>query len=128
MIQANELRIGNIVQDGNGSIMRVVSIHDDGTIYCDFDGNEGDVWEFDDKTPCYGIELTEETLLEWGFILLDKNYKGQDFNVYKLWNFTYNTSYNKFWINSTYSFKQPKYLHQLQNLFFNLKGEELTKK
>lgn len=74
------------------------------------------------------IPLTEELLLECGFVLLDKDYDSQVFNIYKLSNFTYNTSQNVFWFNNTYSFRQPKYLHQLQNLFFALTGEELTKK
>ena len=60
------LRIGNKVQDNNGFIFDVVSIFKDGTVYSDFEGNEGDVWEFDDNNPCQGIELTKEILLKCG--------------------------------------------------------------
>lgn len=121
-----ELRIGNLIQDRNGVIMRVVSIHEDGTIHCDFDGNEGDVWEFSDKNPCYGVELTEEILLKCGFVLLDKDYDSQNFNIYKLGNLYYNTSHNAFWYYNIYCFNQPKYLHELQNLFYFIVDYEIN--
>ncbi|HEY8366414.1 MAG TPA: hypothetical protein VIL57_04615 [Bacteroidia bacterium] len=41
-----EIRIGDKVQDRNGFEFEVVSLFKDGTVYCDFEGNEGDVWEF----------------------------------------------------------------------------------
>lgn len=126
MIQANELRIKNIVQDGNGFEMRVVSIHDDGTVYCDFDGNEGDVWEFDDKNPCYGVELTEEILLEWGF-------KSDGlFCEFRRDDYVFKSDFRYIWIYDVELKNcicvKCEYLHRLQNLLFTLKGEELTKK
>lgn len=41
-----EIRIGDKVQDRNGFKFEVVALFKDGTVYCDFEGNEGDVWEF----------------------------------------------------------------------------------
>lgn len=41
-----EIRIGDKVQDRNGFEFEVVALFKDGTVYCDFDGNEADIWEF----------------------------------------------------------------------------------
>lgn len=114
-----ELRIGNKVQDANGFIFYVVSIHDDGTIYCDFDGNEGDVWEFDDNNPCYGIELTGEILAEWcGFKEIQKG-------VFQLKDW-YIDLYSKTWkFKREYIDINFNYLHEIQNLWSALTGEEL---
>lgn len=124
MIKAQELRINNLISDRNGFKMKVVSIHNDGTIYCDFDGNEGDVWEFDDKNPCYGIPLTEEILLKCGFTSLDENvfiHKELRYSdTFKI----REDGYIAFVSREVYITK-IKYLHQLQNLFFSITGEEL---
>lgn len=117
---ANELRIGNYVYYND----KVISIapHAINEFYYIGDTHSESLVD----RRCYEpIELTEEILLKCGFILLDKNYDIQDFNVYKLGDFTYNTSHNVFWFNNIYSFNQPKYLHQLQNLYFALTGYEL---
>lgn len=41
-----EIRIGDKVQDRDGFEFEVVALFKDGTVYCDFEGNEADVWEF----------------------------------------------------------------------------------
>lgn len=41
-----EIRIGDKVQDRNGFEFEVVALFKDGTVYCDFEGNEADIWEF----------------------------------------------------------------------------------
>lgn len=56
------LQIGDWVQDENGFPMVVVGLAKD-WCNCDFEGNEGDVWEFDTKNPCYHIPLTS-TIVE----------------------------------------------------------------
>lgn len=120
-LKPNELRVKNIVQDGNGFVMRVVAIHDDGTVYCDFDGNEGDVWEFDAKNPCYGLELTEEILLEWGFENVEYNdYRHQimigTLTLYDGVAELHISDLYSVWISSA---------HHLQNLFHSIVGKEI---
>ena len=114
-LRIQELRVGNKVQDGNGFIFDVVAIHYDDTVYCDFKGNEGGLWEFDKNNPCQGIALTEEILLKCGF---KKAFEGgtllylNNFNVSRL-DYIY-------WSNVKLT-----YLNQLQNLYFALTNEEL---
>lgn len=45
-MRKQEIRIGDKVKDRNGFEFEVVALFKDGTVYCDFEGNEGDVWEF----------------------------------------------------------------------------------
>lgn len=122
---SKELKISNKVQDNNGFIFDVVSIFEDGTVYCDFEGNEGDVWEFDNNNPCQGIPLTEEILLKCGF---DKRSDGH-FNMFKhsevdiiICNDF--SSWQCDGIN--FSVNRIKYIHQLQNLYWCLCGKELN--
>lgn len=55
-----DLRIGDMIVEKNhreSTPMEVVAIFSDGDIYCDFDGNEGDVWEFDiNKDRIFKVE------------------------------------------------------------------------
>lgn len=128
-MEAKGLRVGNKVQDNNGFIFDVVSIFKDGTIYCDFEGNEGDVWEFDKNNPCQGIELTEEILLKCGFTL-----KGLIFRINNglphQFDINYSLSRDMFYYDSSkygiYTEVEIKYLHQLQNLYYALCNEELN--
>lgn len=67
-IKITDLRIGDIVCNPRTQFpMRVVGIYEDGTVYLDFDGNEGDVFEenckdlvFVEKEPkCETAKRTE---------------------------------------------------------------------
>lgn len=64
--------VGDWVADReNGFPMQVTSPSGD-YMYADFDGNEGDVWEYDDKiSPAYPIPLTAEMLEKNGFVKND---------------------------------------------------------
>lgn len=119
-MEIRDLRVGNKIQDNNGFIFDVVSIHDDGTVYCDFEGNEGDVWEFDKNNPCQGIELTEEILLKCGFLNWN-GYYSKSHIKYEEENIILN-----FWSDDSYIIKGIKHLHQLQNLYWCLTNEELN--
>lgn len=68
MIKAKDLMIGDYVLERNGFPMKVVSIYDD-VVYLDFDGNEGDVWEEEEKnlTP---LPISDELLADLGFVKL----------------------------------------------------------
>jgi len=123
-LQASELRIGNLVKH-DGKIGAVCVIYEDAINFTDETSLVG--WytlEFDSETELKPIPLTEDWLLRMGFkkeyeyytfpgtetILLDPNLKcfttGDD--------------------NCSVFFKTPEYVHQLQNLYFALTGEELT--
>lgn len=133
MINLKELRIGSWVQCSSLP-MRVVSIHDDETIYCDFEGNEGDVWGFDKNNPCKSIPLTEEILLRCGFYE-DVSGFVQSF-IISYWN-NIRTVKTQFEIVlddvngpvgvfvSGNNVIHLRSLHQLQNLYFAIVGKEL---
>ena len=120
--------LGNWVEyavgDGKRSIpMQVTGIFND-TVYLNFEGNEGDVFE-EEEENLLGIPLTYELLEKCGFkfsgysryfahqnkIFLTKNLDA--YNVY-------NPDYNKT--------TRVKYLHELQNAYFILTGKQLEVK
>jgi hypothetical protein len=120
-MKANELRIGNLVMYSNNSIIFTVSgLHEFG-MDC-FDDIEETYIEYDQFE---GIPLTEEWLLKFGFnqyetvVIKTHNYiKGNfKFNSAVLWV----AEYKGIHIES-----KILYVHQLQNLYFALTGEELT--
>lgn len=126
-IKSNEVRIGNLVQDRNGVVMRVVSIHEDGPIYCDFKGNKEGMWEFKDKYPCYAIPLTEEILLKMGFEKLSEVVWHVEYRIDSQYTIIYYKEDKYFKLFNTFSsLVKVKYLHELQNLIFALTGEELV--
>jgi hypothetical protein len=121
-----ELRIGNLVYGKEIETVKAIGI-------------EGYIW-FDDKRNllvehCQPIQLTEEWLLKFGF-----KYKAEELGI-KLYELQIGISFislsieGHFNINSGESywymdrdFKTPKYVHELQNLYFALTNEELTYK
>ena len=70
------------------------------------------------------IEITEEWLIDFGFNLVVKEGNQGEFRVYQLNEITYNTNHGWWW--KHYLIVQPKYVHQLQNLYFAITGQELT--
>jgi hypothetical protein len=118
MIKANELRIGNVTQEG------VIKTFWEKGVHVGF----GKCYEFDELNS---IPLTEEILLkagfvsggakQWLFITLDKkdecylylNPLGKGIAIDQ------NGTECSFEI-------EFKYVHQLQNIFFSLTNEELT--
>jgi hypothetical protein len=115
-MEANELRIGNYVKMPNLIKPIKVSIID--------------TTQNSTKTKAQPIPLTEEWLLNFGFELL---YTGKFRKVYdfsKDLRFGYQDNYGLANIESSVtfvgnSFKHIKYVHQLQNLYFALTGNEL---
>lgn len=105
-MKANELRIGNYILDNLGGILKIKSI-----------STESD---FSHIKP---IQLTEEWLLKFGFEW--KNFAMRNGRI------SIRNSDNKYHIHLTNEAAstitiQIKYVHQLQNLYFALTGEELT--
>ena len=64
-MKTKDLRLGNYVTDNSGFTMYVVGIYED-TVLLNFKGNEGDVWEVDEK-DLKPIALDKEMLLKLGY-------------------------------------------------------------
>ena len=113
MTQPQELRIGNYVEY-NGETIKL-----DGSLLCCYIQNELDF-------PLNKIQLTEEILLKFGF-----EEKSKSKNFY-LGNFRFHISkpanHDGFIFCDGYDVitDKIKYVHQLQNIYFALTGEELT--
>jgi hypothetical protein len=124
-MKANELRIGNLLFDRGDKILRL------------------DYWDFmkpaqrmflgdsevhpltEDLEYCKPIPLTEEWLLKFGF----KWKQIKDLSSYtlsKLELYRYSSNNNKIFFEYAEGEVELKYVHQLQNLYFALTGEELT--
>jgi len=126
MIKANELRLGNyvaltkeakedfqnIIGEKTNDCYDITYFNSDGV---DFDGYD---FTFNELKP---IPLTEEWLLKFGF---EKGHKGKLFVILKN-NLGYENG-RTYFNSSCISESQPKHVHQLQNLYFALTGEELT--
>lgn len=139
MIDPKELRIGNYInvelydytEDGitpNGvlRIFQIESVCEDGINIDTYRTGEPEVTN--DRIT--GIELTSSILAKCGF---EKMYATQqtEFSGYRkigggfrLWNNNGDLLYVV--VSQVVNYRPIKYLHQLQNLFFCLTGEELT--
>jgi hypothetical protein len=116
-MKANELRIGNWVikslKSGNGRKINSEIRYDDLNWICE------DLGSFNYEP----ISLTEEWLIRFGFkwdICSQSYWNG-------MWNIVKGNAYQKlFSFKIGNSFFTMEYVHQLQNLYFALTGEELT--
>jgi len=129
-MQAKDLRIDNwfyAVHPVDGLFeMQVRGIAQDGTIETDAYGNTyGTIDCYGDS--CKPIPLTEEWLLRFGFelkeaVMDEKKYYGWlNFSFHLDINFI-EKSFFYHWMGGNIDIK---YVHQLQNLYFALTGEEL---
>lgn len=126
-MKASELRIGNLIMwDSEKTQIEIISEISKGAI-----GLESDT-DFDTLTPIglfKPIWLTEEWLMKLGFEKLDENTAGC------IWVIVRNDIvFDDLKITQWYKPNRPKferrhfgikYVHQLQNLYFALTGEEL---
>ena len=106
-MKANELRIGNWVYfNGNLENIDLDSFHGIATYDC-----------FDSYKP---IPLTEEWLEKFGFEEHGNYFEKSIFRVF--------TTFRGFYlfIGESYEYGTIDYVHQLQNIYFALKDEELT--
>lgn len=125
-MKANELRIGNYIQDYYNTKIFVVKTVDSTLEYLDLSDSKTHENHITNLKP---IPLTEDILLNCGFE------KAVDSNVWvcnltrqtMFYELTFNSQIgaslyeDEHWIKS-----DIKYLHTLQNLYFALTGEELT--
>ena len=114
-MKASALRIGNLVNYTNGGIFKVIGIHDFGLDV--EDEIEITYMELDNFEP---IPLTEEWLVKFGFKKdkVDETYYKNNFEIMLPNFFQYKIS--------LISDSLVKHVHQLQNLYWCLCGEELT--
>lgn len=118
-MNANELRIGNLIQwESTGDIESVVDIKTSSMKYHTI--NDINIKD------CKAIPLTEEWLLRFGFSKYDS---GRFINFYReelIFGVTLNKETGKFNLAGEYTYDFPcNYVHQLQNLYLALTGEEL---
>jgi len=115
-MKANELRIGNLVDD-NGLIETVISDHLINDEH--YDGLRG----------CLPIPLTKEWLLKFGF--LHSHSQWYELRSLDLWCDAFNIDLKQGILTATYNnneemiVKPMLHVHQLQNLYFALTGNEL---
>lgn len=121
-MDARELRIENLVLDPDGMVSKILSISTesnstDGKYYLenDYNGHPEDL---------RSIPLTEEWLLKLGF-------EKKSGNEFEKGRFIYRFQQRDLIIEGfEYDYNgiicHPEYVHQLQNLYFALTGEELT--
>lgn len=124
MIKSNELRIGNYVLFDDGKQDKITAIWQDGV-----NGNSHSRWYLERIMP---ITLTGELLEKLGFQNEGKRNKiiiGEYWTVGRFEISFCNPGFiyiaNGY---STFYVENYKYVHQLQNLYFALTGEELTVK
>lgn len=120
-MKANELRVGNYIIINTGT----------NEPFCmDYDAMH-DTFLDDDWEDLQPIILTEEWLINFGFKMVVLNAEGlAEWNEWRIKDFEiFSTGSHESCKNDlcfgTFDFK-VKYVHQLQNLYFALTGEELT--
>lgn len=115
-MKANELRIGNLIIDEHGTVSNIVEITDYDRIAV---GNNRVV---KDLSNCEPIPLTEEWLLNFGFRDHIININDLEFSLLiknKLLVIVHNDEPKGLCIDI-------EFVHQFQNIYFALNGEELT--
>ena len=122
IMNASELRIGNLLRDKvSKTELKVIELTEKNIVTyvidrCRFPLQRG--WALEP------IPLTEEWLFKFGF---DNKYNKGKFTIIPIGKLNYEqgrTYFNSWTILN----HQPKYVHQLQNLYFALTSEELTLK
>lgn len=130
MIKPTEIRLNNLFQDRKGRLCKVERIESDMiSIHA--------IKSSTTSLPCEPIELTEQYLLDFGFEEIKscngdcgewhigKNEITHDYLFSLTWLRWTSMEDDLFYLNGRHKLK---YVHQLQNLYFALTGEELTLK
>ena len=132
-MEARELRIGNLMELPNGEISKVTGFTENGKVWFVREPkHEECALKINQVKP---IPLTEEWLLKFGFgemgLSLGYFYKPicGNFSICSE-DFIFNINYKRYAVSNVISVDlhgfEIKYVHQLQNLYFALTGEELT--
>ena len=122
-MKANELRIGNYVLGNVFNSKEFLKTTIERTDFCDLSY----------LRKCKPIPLTEEWLKRFGFDCVDEINKGYTVNIHSYLDKRLYCSvsglvalYEKINTKKDFIIGGIKYVHQLQNLYFALTGEELT--
>jgi hypothetical protein len=118
-MKANELRTGNWYLSTKFQVPVICGVDDFYEIYTRADGSA----EYTVDDIFQPLPLTEEWLLKfkWYKIMsLDKRFVFADIEYYSI------SADGSLYFNDAYTCTDIKYVHQLQNLYFALTGEELT--
>jgi hypothetical protein len=128
----NELRIGNLVDLGN-RIAKIIEIGHLSCVVSDLEETQDTIEDYNRTKP---IPLTEEWLYKFGFE--DINESDHDYNTYTDSNHDYYLQIDNRRKDGKYSILDNSfddlrdfsmvdiiYIHQLQNMYFALTGEEL---
>lgn len=119
-MKSNELRIGNLFIDAKNRLCSVDEIHENIE-----DCRIASIHDCITSLPIKPIPLTEEWLLKFGF---DKD-EELGYRWYLGYNRTtilvYDLDDKCIKVSETWEFGTREYVHQLQNLYFALTGEEL---
>ena len=121
-LTANELRIGNYL-NYQGKIIKVEGIHNRTIYHSDRQFDQVGVEKYITFEP---IPLTEEWLFKFGFGKSEEHEYGS--NEHDLFGFYYDYHFNKFYLDTPEDniyIPFIKYVHQLQNLYHCLCGNEL---
>jgi hypothetical protein len=118
-MKASELRIGNLVMRYS-NIMEILGRGNDSADLILLQPNTRVNWRML-YSDIFGIPLTEEWLLKFGFEL-DHTNQSWHHRTFVLGEFEMEELVGEYGYNQT----KLQYVHQLQNLYFALTGEELT--
>ena len=113
VLLVNELRIGNLLYNDN-----VIVKIDARSVF--------DIWDDKGIKNYKPILLTEEWLLNFGFEKSNRLDLGELKPCYAIFSLAIMIRHNSFFIDWIGGNTELKYVHQLQNLYFALIGEELT--
>jgi len=126
-MSANELKIGNLVDLGN-RIAKVIEINHLACVVVDLEETQDTIEDYDRTKP---IPLTEEWLIKFGFsrevkVGSEMGTDGVEFRVYHFDVLTFNTNHGWWYKVQRINDTPLEYVHQLQNFYFAITGEELT--
>lgn len=139
-LSPRDLQIGDFVLTRNDFPMRVTSLFQDSTVYLDFEGNEGDVWE-ENLADIKPIPLTETMLTKLGFAQSkiaeglhrynkdkpEKHRKNKGEEKYSLWWIAQKNPLKSGPQMYANQYSRPiNYLHQLQQDWAQQTGQELN--
>lgn len=127
-MKAKDLRIGNLLHNHNKEVV-AISCYD----IVDFKNMEDKLHHDPRRKDWKPIEITVEWFDRFGFVFLPHGFHfaipGTKINEsgadrYMVWFDQYKREFNLVWNGAQIA--KLKYIHQLQNLYFNLKGDELA--
>jgi len=123
-MNTNELMIGNLCQDKiSGALLKVTGTHENDISFYVIDRN---LFPLQPGWQAEPIPLTEEWLLKFGF---EKNDNNQFILMEGSVDILFNKDLNGWTCDGiNFSINMTEHVHQLQNLYFALTGEELKLK